>query len=598
MPYNKQTGQLIINEWATGIGASSAEGFLDMRNCDPFRKPGYLETSFEMLNGADNQLSVVVSVDTSTDIVTSASSILRFNSIYSGNLRAVTFTTTGSLPAPLVAGTVYFVTNNSTNTTFQLSSTLIDAIGGIPIDITTTGTGVHTMTTVNMGAPASIKKVPANIGAIGTLILQDSNNRIWTLYSSTFWVLLTGNTLTNGSGGGIEIWNGYLFAFRNVQVDIMNLNTNVWTNSFHSTAVSGGNVLYHIPFVSTDGSLYFYSDSTLGVVYYIGSVVEETTFDPTDPTTYTWNNEALDIPDLPTCFEDLVGDLVIGTTSNLIYPWDRTSTSYNLPITLLEPYVQCMRSFNNILYFSSGIRGNIYYTYGTTVETFLDLSDEFTQAIQYTSPVISITFNGNELLFFVSGSSQSVSGLYAADFKTRAYHLKYKLSQGYTIAPSLQYNQAIFVLPSTTTNDLVYVGYFLNGIAYVDSTAVGSNFNTTSAYISYAVTPLYEVGTFLQPKTFQHMQLQLARPLTNSGFSTSGGGSIRVSSRKNLFDAFTNPVVFDSATMTATATGFKHLVNVEDCQFVQFKIEIQAANSVQYASSILNTPTIKSIIVT
>lgn len=52
----------------------------------------------------------------------------------------VRFTSSGTLPSPLVAGTVYFIKNKTTNT-FQLSATL----GGGVINLTTTGTGTHTI---------------------------------------------------------------------------------------------------------------------------------------------------------------------------------------------------------------------------------------------------------------------------------------------------------------------------------------------------------------------------------------------------------------------------------------------------------------------
>lgn len=62
------------------------------------------------------------------------------------NGTAVTFATTGGLPAPLVPGTIYFVVGAAANT-FQLSAT----VGGAPINTTTAGTGVHTATELPVG---------------------------------------------------------------------------------------------------------------------------------------------------------------------------------------------------------------------------------------------------------------------------------------------------------------------------------------------------------------------------------------------------------------------------------------------------------------
>lgn len=56
----------------------------------------------------------------------------------------VKFTTTTGLPAPLVAGTIYYVINVS-STTIKLATTLDNATVGNAIDITSTGTGTHYM---------------------------------------------------------------------------------------------------------------------------------------------------------------------------------------------------------------------------------------------------------------------------------------------------------------------------------------------------------------------------------------------------------------------------------------------------------------------
>jgi hypothetical protein len=64
----------------------------------------------------------------------------------------VVFTTTGTLPSPLVAGTTYYVKNPTTDT-FQLAA----AAGGAAINMTTTGTGVQTCgLAVNYNQPPAI----------------------------------------------------------------------------------------------------------------------------------------------------------------------------------------------------------------------------------------------------------------------------------------------------------------------------------------------------------------------------------------------------------------------------------------------------------
>jgi len=82
----------------------------------------------------------------------------------------VTFSSSGTLPAGLTAGTTYYV-NVAASTTFEVSATY----GGSSVDLTTTGTGTHTVTVVNqeMGRTVYAGFTTAAITS-GANILQSS----------------------------------------------------------------------------------------------------------------------------------------------------------------------------------------------------------------------------------------------------------------------------------------------------------------------------------------------------------------------------------------------------------------------------------------
>jgi|GEM_PF-473423 len=84
-----------------------------------------------------NSTPVTYTATTGTDRISNTATALINNT-------AITFTTTGTLPAPLTANTTYYVANqnsaNPNNNDFQVSTTP----GGSAIDITTTGTGTNT----------------------------------------------------------------------------------------------------------------------------------------------------------------------------------------------------------------------------------------------------------------------------------------------------------------------------------------------------------------------------------------------------------------------------------------------------------------------
>lgn len=106
--------------------------------------------------------SFTFTVDAGTDTLTATG-----HNFTNGTQVKVSSTTT--LPAPLVAGTTYYVINTATNT-LKLSATS----GGSAIDITSTGTGTHTVEDVrlNVGVSAVAQWVRKEVAYQGTMARQ------------------------------------------------------------------------------------------------------------------------------------------------------------------------------------------------------------------------------------------------------------------------------------------------------------------------------------------------------------------------------------------------------------------------------------------
>lgn len=81
--------------------------------------------------------------DDTTDICTYSSTANFPSNILTGT--RVRLTTTTTLPAPLATATDYYVVKQS-DSTFKLATSYANAVAGTVIDITTTGTGTHTIT--------------------------------------------------------------------------------------------------------------------------------------------------------------------------------------------------------------------------------------------------------------------------------------------------------------------------------------------------------------------------------------------------------------------------------------------------------------------
>ncbi|MBA7544755.1 hypothetical protein ES705_37116 [subsurface metagenome] len=104
-------------------------------------------------------------VDTGTEIITVGIDI--------ATGKKIRFTTTGALPDPLIVGTTYFAIRVD-DTRIKVAATLIDAIALAAMNLTTGGTGTHTVTvyieddaktsfrSVGLNKPSSLGDIPSN----------------------------------------------------------------------------------------------------------------------------------------------------------------------------------------------------------------------------------------------------------------------------------------------------------------------------------------------------------------------------------------------------------------------------------------------------
>jgi hypothetical protein len=99
--------------------------------------------------------SDIFTVSTTTEALTFSQPI----SIDTGD--GVKVSSTATLPSPLVAGTTYYAIK-VTDTSYQLATTLANAFAGVAIDLTSAGSGQHTLTQVNYAAYACDGTIDTN----------------------------------------------------------------------------------------------------------------------------------------------------------------------------------------------------------------------------------------------------------------------------------------------------------------------------------------------------------------------------------------------------------------------------------------------------
>src|SRR3990167_4972854 len=389
---------LIINNFQDGIAESPHLGFGLMRNVNIEEQPGAAKVNVEPETLFHTAYSSTLTSVAATDVSTADETLPLTGT-------AVKATTTGTLPAGLTANTVYII-NSITVSTFYFYDNITNAeAGGATgrINITDTGTGTHTVTTVNPGTVNHIIRDPR----AGNRFLQDSNGRVWFGSASPLRLLVksvldnavVGSApLPNAAGNGIVLYKQndsasthYLLAFRNALIDIANVygdtetNAPSWTNGWDfggtasdSTLNSGaGSGNRHHAIVGQDDIVYF-TDGR-----FVGSIKQASgsTFDPATTSTYTGNDQALDTPtsEVLVHLEELgVNLLAASSTSNKIYPWDRVSDSFTLPLIVPEKNVHRMKNIGNTVYILAGSKGNIYTTTGSIVRFFKKIPEQMT----------------------------------------------------------------------------------------------------------------------------------------------------------------------------------------------------------------------------
>ena len=529
-------------------------GFGLMRNVDIEAQPGAVKVQKKTITVFHTSYSSTFTAVAGTDTCTSSATLPETGT-------AVTVSTTTTLPAGLAASTNYFLIKLS-STTFKLATTVALASAGTPIDITDAGTGTHTVTTVNPGTVNHIIEDPRT----NRLFYQDSNARVWYRTSSESQAfLLNGNTLTNGNGNGMVLFRNsnstatYLIAFRNAAVDIVNVfgttqvQTPSWTNSWNfggavsDTALNtaAGTNNSHHAIVGQDNIIYFVDDR------YVGSIRENsgTVFDPSDTGTYTGSDQALDMPqgEVNQWLEELgVNLLVAGGSYDKIYPWDRTSSTYNLPISVPENSIKRLKNIGNTVYILAGAKGNIYSTQGTYVKIAKKLPD---YVVNNSGTILAnpVTWGGiatrnGALIFGAAVQTTGNSGVY----------LLYP--DGRLVIDNIPYSGSGNAVALYAKNDLYEIGH-----------ASGASTADTSRYSSYETvvhSQLYQVGNKTEKSAFHEVELQLAKPAST--------GHARIGYRTDTSSSFNTIATF---TADGSNTSFNSDIGLQNLENIQIQVE-------------------------
>jgi len=303
----------------------------------------------------------------------------------------------------------------------------------------------------------------------------------------------------------------------------------------------------------------------------IGSISENvgSTFDPSSGATYTENTTALDLPNDTevTALGELGTDLLVGAMHNLIYPWDRISSSYRLPISLPENFTKKIITVNSFSYIFCGNRGKIYRTNGSIVEFWKKIPDHITAKFSPYFAWLDVESLKDQLYFSFTPTENDgtaitgLGGVWAIDIPTGALRNEHQLSAGSSALASIIVKNPMSADGTTTDYTPAGTGLFAG---WDNSGTYGVDEGSSNPYSSGETiidTDIIPIGTHTTPETPADIEFKLSKPLVS-------GESIELQQRPNLTASFTT--VGTCNTVGAISDSFD--IAFENVEWLQIRI--------------------------
>jgi len=406
--------------------------------------------------------------------------------------------------------------------------------------------------------------------------------------SGATWATVAGET-AGGVGQGMTIFKDYLIVARATNLDTYGPLSGgaAWNNSWQTI---DSDTAWHPMIVSSnDNKLYG------GAGRYVFSLDEVTgqTFAPGTAATFTYTQQALDLPPnyKVKTLAELSNNLMIGTWQGTniadfkiadIFPWDRSSPSFGLPLQLSENGVNSMININNTLFIQAGIDGKIFSSNGSQANVIAQIPSSVSslEGGKYIEVLPGAMENYKGRLFFglSTGGSGSIPGMGVWSMlqtsQGNILNLEHIVSTGNDGTSNPLKIGALLSI----SRDTILAGWRDNATYGIDLT---TNTLRTTSYGGYFESAFYTVGSYLRKRQFSKGQLILAQALAS-------GEGIRLKYRTDLSSSFTTIGTYDFSGLGAVI-AHSFAVNIPYTESAQIRCELTTGAS--------NTsPQIKSII--
>lgn len=320
------------------------------------------------------------------------------------------------------------------------------------------------------------------------------------------------------------------------------------------------------------------------------------TFNPSSGATFGFNLAALTLPlnEYVVTFEEIGKNLVVGTqggsnwadrtnfTVAKLYPWDRSSPSFNLPIKFNECGIQAMIAKNNRLYVVAGTRGNVYETDLSTFALIRTIPWN-TNRIYNTSMMMypnAIGFSQRGNLLVGTSTAIDTYGSTPSNSKHGLYEIS--MSRGY---PAILKN--IASTGNVGASQPLYIGMVWTGagddisFGWQDGSAYGlddTDFHVYANYAAYLESEIMYIALKNAKKGFQHIEFKLGRPLI-------AGQGIKLYGRKNLSATYKLLGTFDFAALGAVISHHASAI-FSDLEIAQFMLALTQPTTAPVGSNL------------
>lgn len=345
---------------------------------------------------------------------------------------------------------------------------------------------------------------------------------------------------------------------------------------------SGASGNYEVTFSSGEIRLATFTSSSTAVTWYPPLTEAATadinvdfpnTFDPADATKYVYNTTALLLPGFETTatwLSELGVDLIIAAGKRL-YPWDRTSVSFNAIPAFIKEDITRVTNIMNKLYITAGVKGNIYISNGYSISPWVKIPDSFFGVIDPGILFGDMMSHRNKLYVGVSlFQSPYTNGVFSIDLDTRVINFENQNSYGINASgATAPYGQPNVLI------DLEAAAYDNYASAWYNGVSGGMDTNTTTVYTggeTIIESDLMNIGTFLYPKSHMNVEFKLDQPMSTSD-------SITIYGRQSFSGSY---VQLGQTTSQAVLSDVYTPIALQKSQWLQLKVVLTSGGSTSF----------------